>query len=100
MVSSCELETIWNSSNCNLNTRPECSTRVLMQRVPAGALGSMAACKSQTFIFPSYAPLTILLLSNLMQRTSSSWPSRTLRQQEDCQWSVRREDQSLGLASC
>ena len=51
-----------------------------MQRVPAGALGSMAACKSQTLIFPSYAPLTILLLSNLMQRTSSSWPSRTLRQ--------------------
>lgn len=28
---------------------------------------------------PSYAPLTMRLLSNLMQRTSSSWPSRTRR---------------------
>ena len=26
---------------------------------------------------PSYAPLTILLASNLMHRTNSSWPSRT-----------------------
>lgn len=29
---------------------------------------------------PSYAPLTMRLLSNLMQRTSSSWPSRTRKQ--------------------
>merc|ERR1739838_345319 len=34
IVSSCELETIWNSSNCNLNTLPECSTSVRIQRVP------------------------------------------------------------------
>jgi len=44
------LLTIWNSSNCNLKTLPECSTRVLMQRVPAGALGSLAATRSQTWI--------------------------------------------------
>lgn len=81
------------------------TTKVLRHRVPAGALGSKAAAKSQTFIFlrwkntklyirswstfictnttfatyPSYAPLTILLLSNRIQRTSSSWPSKTRR---------------------
>ena len=30
--------------------------------------------------YPSYAPLTIRLLSNRIHRTSSSWPSRTRRQ--------------------
>jgi len=80
MVSSWELLTIWNSSNWRRNTRPECSTRVRIQRVPAGARGSFAAFRSQTLIFPSYAPDTIRLLSKRMQRTSSSWPSRTRRQ--------------------
>lgn len=80
IVSSWELLTIWNSSNCKRKTLPECSTRVRMHKVPAGALGSFAATKSQTLILPSYAPETILLLSNRMQRTSSSWPSRILKQ--------------------
>lgn len=31
-----------------LKTLPECSTKVRIQRVPAGALGSIAACKSHT----------------------------------------------------
>ena len=81
-----------------LKTLPECSTKVLIHKVPAGALGSMAAWRSHTWkkkgndktrnspstipptlIFPSYAPLTIRLLSNLMHLTSSSCPSRVLR---------------------
>ena len=33
-----------------------------------------------TLILPSYAPLTILLLSKRMHLTSSSWPSSTRRQ--------------------
>ena len=33
------LDTIWNSSNWSLKTLPLCSIRVLMHRVPAGALG-------------------------------------------------------------
>jgi hypothetical protein len=33
------LDTIWNSSNLSLKTLPLCSIRVLMHRVPAGALG-------------------------------------------------------------
>lgn len=80
IVSSWELLMIWNSSNCSRNTRPECSTSVRRHNVLAGARGSRAACKSQTLIFPSYAPLTILLLSNRMHRTNSSCPSRTLKQ--------------------
>lgn len=77
IVSSCELDTIWNSSNCNRNTRPVCSykkvqrirnilllifirllirvltTNVLKHNVLAEALGSKAATKSHTFILPS-----------------------------------------------
>ncbi len=80
IVSSWELLTIWNSSNCSLNTRPVCSTSVRRQRVPEVALGSSAAWRSHTLILPSYAPLTMRLLSKRMHRTSSSWPSKTLRQ--------------------
>lgn len=50
MVSSCELLTIWNSSNWSRNTRPVCSTKVRRQSVPLGDRGSSAAVKSQTFI--------------------------------------------------
>lgn len=42
--------------------------------------GSSAATRSQTLIFPSYAPLTILFISNLIHLTNSSWPSSTLKQ--------------------
>ena len=45
----------------------------------AGAGGSRANCKSPIFIFPSQAPLTILL-SNQMHRTNFSQPPRILNQ--------------------
>lgn len=50
MVSSCEEDTIWKSSNCNLKTRPVCSIKVRRHKVPAGERGSKAAAKSQTLI--------------------------------------------------
>lgn len=124
MVSSWELLTIWNSSNCRRNTRPVCScckwdsynygnkrmplwthwsradliltTSVLRQRVFDWALGSKAATKSHTLILPSYAPLTIRFESNRMQRTSSSCPSRTRRQApHSISHSLKRNDKIL-----
>ncbi|CAN7944199.1 unnamed protein product [Ixodes hexagonus] len=56
MVSSCEDETIWKSSNWSRNTRPLCScnsARDRAHRVPAGARGSRAAARSHTLILPS-----------------------------------------------
>lgn len=55
------------------------TSSVFKQRALAGARGSNAATKSQTLILPSYAPLTMRFESKRMQRTSSSWPSRTRR---------------------
>lgn len=59
---------------CEIN---KLTVNVLMHNEFGWALGSIAATKSQTLIFPSYAPLTILFESKRMQRTSSSCPSST-----------------------
>lgn len=56
------------------------TVNVLMHKEFCWARGSIAATKSHTLIFPSYAPLTILFESKRMQRTSSSCPSRTRKQ--------------------
>jgi len=52
MVSSCELETIWNSSNCRRNTRPVCSVKVFIQSDAVWERGSSAAWRSQILILP------------------------------------------------
>lgn len=46
------------------------TSKVLIQSESTGFLGSSAACKSHILILPSYAPLTILLLSNLIHLKS------------------------------
>lgn len=113
IVSSWELDTIWNSSNCNLEkanamlstlinlsknnylkTLPECSTNVRIQRVPAGALGSIAACKSHTCRVSSKSqssPLNRLpLFCRHKRRWQSSW-SRTW-----CTWPAPRDPRAPG----
>ena len=47
---------------------------------PSEGINSVGCSNQRALILPSYAPETILLESNLMHRTSSSWPSRTRRQ--------------------
>lgn len=50
IVSSWDELTIWNSSNCNRNTLPECCTKVWRHKALAGDRGSKAAAKSHTLI--------------------------------------------------
>jgi hypothetical protein len=52
IVSSCELEIIWNSSNCKRKTRPVCSVIVFIQSDDAWERGSSAAWRSQILILP------------------------------------------------
>jgi hypothetical protein len=54
MVSSCELETIWNSSNWRRNTRPVCSVKVFIQSDAVWERGSSAAWRSQILILPKF----------------------------------------------
>ena len=51
IVSSWELETIWNSSNCSRKTRPVCSVNVRIHSDDCER-GSRAATRSHTLIFP------------------------------------------------
>lgn len=52
IVSSCELETIWNSSNWRRKTRPVCSVNVFIQSEAVWERGSSAAWRSQILILP------------------------------------------------
>ncbi len=52
IVSSCELETIWNSSNWSRKTRPVCSVNVFIQSEEVWERGSSAAWRSQILILP------------------------------------------------
>ena len=119
IVSSCELETIWNSSNWRRKTRPVCSVNVFRQSDEVWARGSRAAWRSQILILPSrrengetlrstqrkiclilpsYAPETIRLESKRMHRTSSSWPSNTRKHAPHSMsqtWSEREKSQYI-----
>lgn len=53
IVSSWELETIWNSSNWRRKTRPVCSFNVWRHNDVVGERGSRAAGRSHILIFPS-----------------------------------------------
>jgi hypothetical protein len=54
MVSSWELDTIWNSSNWRRNTRPVCSVNVFIQSDAVCERGSSAAWRSQILILPKF----------------------------------------------
>lgn len=119
IVSSWELETIWNSSNWRRKTRPVCSVNVFRQSDEVCARGSRAAWRSQILILPnrrenretlrskqmriwsilpSYAPETMRLESKRMHRTSSSWPSNTRKHAPHSMsqtWSEREKSQYI-----
>ena len=103
-----------------LKTLPECSTRVLVHKVPVGVRGSRAACskiffycfisyfcnflfntcKSQTLIFPSYAPDTILFESNLNYRSIQSFIWQWSRTQNWSLLEIKMYDSQFYFLNC